>query len=68
METDIILEGFQVAEKTHGVRYMRFVRDGDSSVYPTLFTLMFQNGITALRRLSVRIMHINVTGPVLKSW
>ena len=38
METDIILEGFQAAEKTHGVRYMRFVGDGDSSVYPTLLT------------------------------
>ena len=38
METDIILEGFRAAEKTHGVRYMRFVGDGDSSVYPTLLT------------------------------
>lgn len=36
METDIILEGFCAAEKTHGVRYMRFVGDGDSSVYSTL--------------------------------
>ena len=36
METDIILEGFQAAEKQHGVRYMRFIGDGDSSVHPTL--------------------------------
>ena len=36
METDIILEGFLQAEKKHGVRYLRFVGDGDSSVYPTL--------------------------------
>ena len=36
MEADIILEGFKQAEKTHGVRYLRFVGDGDSSVYPTL--------------------------------
>ena len=36
METDILLEGFRVAESTHGVRYMRMVGDGDSSVYPTL--------------------------------
>ena len=36
METDIILEGFLEAEKMHGVRYTRFVGDGDSSVYPTL--------------------------------
>lgn len=36
METDIILEGFLKAEQTHGVRYTRFVGDGDSSVFPTL--------------------------------
>ncbi len=36
METDILLEGFCAAESTHGVRYMRMVGDGDSSVYPTL--------------------------------
>ena len=37
METDIIVEGFKVAEKMHGIRYLRFVGDGDSSVYPSLF-------------------------------
>jgi len=36
METDIILEGFKRAEKDHGVRYTRFIGDGDSSVYPML--------------------------------
>ena len=36
MEADIILEGFKQAEQVHGVRYKRFVGDGDSSVYPTL--------------------------------
>ena len=36
METSTIVEGFKEAEKVHGVRYMRFVGDGDSSVYPTL--------------------------------
>ena len=36
MEKDIILEGFLAAESTHGVRYMRIVGDGDSSVYSTL--------------------------------
>ena len=35
-ELDIILEGFKQAEQMHGVRYKRFVGDGDSSVYPTL--------------------------------
>ena len=36
METDILLEGFCKAESTHGVRYIRFIGDGDSSVYGTL--------------------------------
>ena len=36
METDIILDGFLKAEQTHGVRYTRFIGDGDSSVFPTL--------------------------------
>ena len=32
MESDILVEGFQQAEQTHGVCYMRLVGDGDSSV------------------------------------
>ena len=36
METSIIVEGFLQAEKVHGVRYMQFIGDGDSSVYPSL--------------------------------
>ena len=36
MESEIILEGFLQAERTHGVRYMKFVGDGDSSVHTTL--------------------------------
>ena len=36
METSAILEGFQEAEKVHGIRYTRFIGDGDSSVYTTL--------------------------------
>jgi len=33
MESDIILEGFLEAESNHGLRYMRVVGDGDSSVF-----------------------------------
>ncbi len=36
MEADIILEGFKQSEAVHGVRYIRFIGDGDSSVYITL--------------------------------
>lgn len=32
METDILVCGFNAAERMHGVRYMRLVGDGDSSV------------------------------------
>ena len=33
METDIIVQGFCESEHVHGVRYIRFIGDGDSSVY-----------------------------------
>ena len=36
MESDIILEGFSKAEQQHGVRYINFIGDGDSSVHTTL--------------------------------
>ncbi len=36
MEPDIILSGFKEAERVHGLRYINFIGDGDSSVYPTL--------------------------------
>ena len=35
-ETNIILEGFLKSEAMHGVRYLKFIGDRDSSVYPTL--------------------------------
>jgi len=44
METDIILEGFLQAEQIHGIRYMRFIGDGDSSVYPTLLNSVTEWG------------------------
>ena len=33
MEGDIIFDGFKEAETKHGVRYMRIIGDGDSSVF-----------------------------------
>ena len=32
MESDIIVEGFNLAQEQHGVRYTKFIGDGDSSV------------------------------------
>ena len=31
MESDITVEGFKLAEQQHGVRYTKFIGDGDSS-------------------------------------
>ena len=36
MQTDIIVERFMEAERAHGVRYIYFISDGDSSVFMTL--------------------------------
>lgn len=33
MESDVIVEGFNASERTHGLRYLKFVGDGDSSVF-----------------------------------
>lgn len=50
METDIIVEGCVNAERVHGVRYTRFIGDGDSSVYPTLIQRVPEWG-HAIRKL-----------------
>ena len=63
METDVILEGFLEAEQVHGVRYTKFIGDGDSSVYPTL--LQSVPGWGPYHREAgacVPIMHENATG------
>ena len=36
MKADIILEGFLSCKSVHGLRYMRIIADGDSSVYSTI--------------------------------
>ncbi|CAG2204291.1 unnamed protein product [Mytilus edulis] len=36
MESDIIIEGFKQAESKHGLRYMRVIGDGDSSVFSNI--------------------------------
>ena len=38
LEADLILQGFKEAEAKYGLRYTKFVGDGDSSVYPSLIT------------------------------
>ena len=38
MEVDIIFEGFWMSESIHGLRYLWFIGDGDSSVYNSLIT------------------------------
>ena len=38
MESDIIVEGFNLSECMHGLRYMKFIGDGDSSVHYNIIT------------------------------
>ena len=38
MESDIIVEGFNLSESMHGLRYMQFIGDGDSSVHYNIVT------------------------------
>ena len=38
MESNIILEGFRMADRQHGVRYIKFIGDGDSSVHAQLIS------------------------------
>ena len=38
MESDIVLEGFCKAEQQHGLRYINFIGDGDSSVHTVLIS------------------------------
>lgn len=33
MEADMVVEGFNMSESMHGVRYLKFVADGDSRVF-----------------------------------
>ena len=37
MESDTLVAGFRQAEKTHGVRYMHLIGDGDSSVLTSIY-------------------------------
>ena len=50
MESDIIVQGFQEAESKDGLRYINFVGDGDSSVYPSLIAGVPQWG-HAIRKI-----------------
>ena len=50
MESDIIVQGFQEAESKYGLRYINFVGDGDSSVYPSLIAGVPQWG-HAIRKI-----------------
>ena len=38
MEANIIAEVCQLSEQMHGVRYLWFIRDGDSSMFQTVVT------------------------------
>ena len=62
METDIIVSGFNAAEDMHGVRYMRVIGDGDSSVMCS----MYQYEAIWSQKLNVQIMPSSAIGIGLK--
>lgn len=33
MEADMVVEGFKMSKNMHGIRYLKFVGDGDSSIF-----------------------------------
>ena len=37
MEAEIILDSFHNCEEQHGVQYIEFIGDGDSTMFPTLY-------------------------------
>ena len=50
MEADIIVEGFQLSEQMHGLRYLWFIGDGDSSVYHAVVTGVYLHMVALWRR------------------
>lgn len=66
MESHIISEGLKQSEKAHGVRYMRLIGDGDSSVMSTIWQFVPYEPLC--RRYCVPTMHVNVTGPTSRSY
>ena len=56
MESDIILEGFRKAEQQHGLQYINFIGDGDSSVHiPSLYQEYLAEG-TSYPNKNVQMM------------
>lgn len=60
METHITLEGFYQTEKMHGVRYTKFVWDGDSTVYSTLLIKVQVWCLMTLKSWNMQITFANV--------
>ena len=66
MESDIIVEWFQCSESKHGVRYMRIVDVGDSSVFAKIKEEVPVWG-GMFRRRNVQTMFANVLGLIWRS-
>lgn len=61
MEINIIVEKSKQAEERYSIRFMYFVGDDDSSVYPTLVSSIPVWAIP-FRRLNVQIMVLRLVG------
>lgn len=52
MEASIIVEGFKSSEEMYGIRYNKFIADGDSSVYKKILDSRPYKNLT-VQKLSV---------------
>ena len=66
MEAGIIVEGFQNAEKQHGLRYINVVADGVSSVFAKIQEKVPVWG-RQVKKQNVLTMCASVWGPIWKN-
>ncbi|XP_063219205.1 uncharacterized protein LOC134529242 isoform X2 [Bacillus rossius redtenbacheri] len=58
MKSDILVEGFKASEETHGLRYFKYIGDGDSSV---------QKSIVERVPYGLKVVKIECTNHLLKN-
>jgi hypothetical protein len=59
MESSIIVEGFLLNEKMYGIRYNKFIADGDSSVYKKILEARPYKNLT-VEKVECRIIFYEI--------
>lgn len=60
MEASIIVEGFKLSEEIYGVRYAKFIGDGDSNVYKQLLQQRPYKNLT-VQKWNVEIIYTEIS-------